>query len=381
MHYIKRVLEKVTAKYLSNFPVVGITGPRQSGKSTMLLKSLGQTYQYVTFDDYRMVDLFYSDPVRFMRIYSDKVIFDEVQKVPEIFSYIKLAVDADRRRSGKFIVTGSSQFHFMKRISESLAGRIGLLSLLPFQFSEVPTRLRSDSIFRGGYPELVTKKYYLAEQWYSSYVETYLNRDVREIIKIGDIRDFQKCLQLLASRVSNILNLSDLARDVGVTVPTIKSWLSVLEASYIIFLLPPYYKNLGKRIIKSPKIYFWDTGLISFLTGVSTSQLFEKGPMYGAIFENYVLSEIYKQELHRNSMSKLYYYRTNHGVEVDLIIDHNVTKKWIEVKVSETFKPDMIKHIEHLGRGNYKGYLLYRGKEVSFTKDIKIINYAEYLLS
>ncbi len=381
MTYINRALEKIIKMYLSTFPVVGITGPRQSGKSTMLLKSFGDTYQYVTFDDYRMVDLFYSDPVRFMRIYSDKVIFDEGQRVPEIFNYIKLAVDADRKRGGKFMVTGSSQFHFMKQISESLAGRIGLLSLLPFQYSEIPNRLKEVSIFQGSYPELVTRKYNLAEQWYSSYIETYLSRDVRELIKIGDIRNFQRCLQLLASKVSNILNLSDIARDVGVTVPTIKSWISVLEASYIIFLLPPYYKNLGKRIIKSPKIYFVDTGLVAFLTGVSTLQLFEKGPMYGAIFENYVLSDIYKRELHRNSMSKLYYYRTNHGVEVDLIIDRKLTREWIEVKVSETFKPEMVKHIEHLEKGNDKGYLLYRGMEVPFTKNIKIMNYGKYLLS
>lgn len=378
MRYIKRVLENSLIKYLRAFPVVGITGPRQSGKSTMLLKALGKTYRYVTFDNYQMVDLFHSDPVRFMRIYSDRVIFDEIQKVPEIFNYIKLAVDTDRKRMGKFIVTGSSQFHFMKRISESLAGRIGLLSLLPFQHSEIPSGLRTDSIYRGSYPELVSKKYYLAEQWYSSYIETYLSRDVRELINIGDIRDFQRCLQLLAARVSNILNLSDLARNVGVSVPTIKRWISVLEASYIIFLLPPYFMNLGKRIIKSPKIYFFDTGLVSFLTGISTRQLFEKGPMHGPIFENYVISEIYKRELHRNSMSRLYYYRTNHGVEVDIIIDRKIKRELIEVKVSETFKPDMVKNIEQVKKTSDKCYLLYRSKSMPFLKDTKIQNYSEY---
>ncbi len=286
MPYIRRVIEPIVKNYLSLFPVVGPTGPRQSGKSAMLRRLLGGSYQYVSFDDSSNVDLFKSDPVRFMRLHSDKVIFGEVQKVPEIVNNIKLAVDAERGMYGKFVITGSSQFQFMKKISESLAGRIGLLSTLPFQYSKIPSKVREDSLYRGSYPEVVIRGYRNAKEWYASYIDTYLTRDVRDLAAIGDLYDFRRCLQPLAGRVSGILNMPDLARDVGVSVPTVKKWISVLDASYIIFLLQPFYKNLGKRIVKSPKLYFFDTGLISYLTGIDDKNHYEKSPLYGPMFEN-----------------------------------------------------------------------------------------------
>jgi predicted AAA+ superfamily ATPase len=379
MAYIPRIIEPTVKKYLSIFPVVGLTGPRQSGKSTMLQKLLGDSYQYVSFDDSGNVDMFKSDPVRFMRLHDDKVIFDEAQKVPEIFNHIKLAVDADRKQYGKFVLTGSSQFHFMKKISESLAGRIGLLSLLPFQYSEIPSILREDALFRGGYPELVVREYRSAEEWYSAYIDTYLTRDVRDLAAIGDLYDFRRCLQLLAGRVSGIMNMSDLARDVGVSVPTIKKWISVLDASYIIFLLHPFYKNLGKRIVKSPKVYFFDTGLVSYLTGIWDKSHFEKGPLYGPIFENYVIAETFKKQLHLRTMKELYYFRTSHGVEVDLIIDQKDSKEWLEAKTSETFRPEMIKAIQDLKKPDEVGRLVYRGKAIPFVDNIEIINFSKYL--
>ncbi len=238
MAYIHRVIEKTVLRYLSIFPVVGITGPRQSGKSTMLHSLLSKSHQYISFDDLDYVDQFHTDPHKFMKLYSDKIIFDEVQRVPELFSYVKLAVDKDRRKYGKFLLTGSSQFTLMKRVSESLAGRIGLLSLLPFQYTEVPRKLRNDSIHNGGYPELVLRNYHSAFDWFNSYIDTYLTRDVRDIREIGDIRDFRRFIQMLAARVSQVLNMSEIARDIGISVPTIKKWLSVLEASYTVFLLP-----------------------------------------------------------------------------------------------------------------------------------------------
>ena len=285
MPYYHRAIENTVREYLRLFPVVGLTGPRQSGKSTLLRKLLSAKYRYVSFDDLNVVDRFHTDPERFMEVNSDKVIFDEVQRVPEIFHYVKLIVDNNRDDYGKFIMTGSSQFAFMKRVSESLAGRIGLLTLLPFQFSEMPAGLRDQSLYQGGYPELVGRKYRGAYNWYSSYLDTYLTRDVRDISEIGDIRDFRRFIQMLATRVAQLLNMSEIARAIGVSVPTIKKWVSVLEASYIVFLLPPFHKNLGKRLIKSPKAYFYDTGLVSYLTGIRTKQLFEKGLMYGALFK------------------------------------------------------------------------------------------------
>jgi len=379
MRYIKRTLEAAVKRYLRAFPVVGITGPRQSGKSTMLRELLSETYEYVSFDDFQNVNLFHDDPIRFMRLHAEHVIFDEVQKAPQIFDLIKINVDADRRKYGKYVVTGSSQFSFMKGVSESLGGRIGLLSLLPFQFSEIPNGLRSKSVYMGSYPETVSKRYDTSWDWYSSYIETYLTRDVRELANIGNTREFRRGLQLLASMTAQILNMSEVARDVGVTVTTIKSWITILEASYIIFLLPPFYENIGRRAIKSPKLYFYDTGIISFLTGISNEDLFEKGPMRGAIFENYIVSEVLKKEKHLKSNSELYYLRTSHGTEVDLIIDRKTVREFIEIKSSETFSPMMIKSIEQIKRKNEKGILVYRGRDRDLSEGISAMNYSNFL--
>lgn len=379
MKYVKRVLEDTVKRYLGSFPVVGVTGPRQSGKSTMLKELLADSYEYVTFDDFENVNLFNDDPSRFMRIHSNHVIFDEVQKVPQLFNSIKTIVDAERNIYGRFVITGSSQFSFMKGVSETLAGRIGLLTLLPFQFSETPVGLRSKSVYMGSYPEIVNRSFDASWDWYSSYIETYLVRDVRELTNIGNIREFRRCLQLLAARTSQILNMSEIARDVGVTVATIRSWISVLEASYIIFLLPPFYENIGKRTIKSPKLYFYDTGIVSFLTGISTGDLFEKGPMLGAIFENHIVSEVLKRERHEKTNSELYYIRTSHGVEVDLIIDKRVAREFVEIKSSETFSPEMIKPITKMITKNDKGFLIYRGADRTLADGVGAMNYTNFL--
>ena len=253
MHYIKRVAEKSVLRLLKVFPVVGITGPRQSGKST-LLQYLLKDYEYVTFDDIRKINLYEEDPIGFINRYSEKVIFDEVQNVPKIFNTIKFMVDKNRQNYGNFVLTSSSNFAFLKSASESLAGRIGLLSLLPFQYEEIPQAQKKESIFRGSYPELALRNYHESNLWYSSYVDTYINKDLRTLANIGDVRDFRKFIQLLASRISQTLDMSLFAKDLGISVPTIKRWVSLLEASYILFLLPPYYKNYGNRIVKSPKI-------------------------------------------------------------------------------------------------------------------------------
>lgn len=380
MAYINRVVENHISRFLKLFPVVGLTGPRQSGKSTMVRSITGNHFRYVSFDDPAMVDLFYSDPVRFIESYDQQVIFDEAQKVPEIFNYIKLIVDRNRTSYGRFIVTGSSQFGFLKHVSESLAGRIGLLTLLPFQYSEVPTALREESIYRGAYPELVLRKYEGSFDWYSSYFDTYLTRDVRDLREIGDIRDFKRFIRLLAARASQLLNMSDVARDIGISVPTVKKWISVLEASYIIFLLPPFYNNFGKRIVKSPKLYFYDTGFVSFLTGIRNQELYENGPMSGAIFENYIVSEIMKKVVHTRSDADLYYYRTSNGAEVDLIVDNKSERHWIEIKSSHTFRPEMILPMTDIKKKKEKGFVLYQGKAIDYTPDISIMNYKNFLI-
>lgn len=378
MGYIKRIIEPVILEYTATFPVVALTGPRQSGKSTTLLKLL-KNYTYITFDDYKIADYFAKDPESFMEQYNNKVIFDEVQKAPEIFNYIKMAVDKDRSNYGKFILTGSSQFAFIKKVTESLAGRIGLLSMLPFQFLEVPKILREESVFKGSYPELIMRKYVGSSNWYSSYINTYIERDVRNLVNIGDLRDFRRLIELLAAKTSQILNMAQLSLDLGVTVQTIKRWISVLEASYIIFLLPAYYKNYTKRIVKSPKLYFYDTGLVSYITGIENKILFEKGPMAGSIFENYIISEIYKKELALNTHSSLFYLRTSNQEEVDLIIDRKIKKELFEIKFTKSFAMKMIENIIKFLEPNDRAYLLFRGKDFSYHGNIEICNYTNYL--
>jgi predicted AAA+ superfamily ATPase len=378
MHYKHRVAEASLRRYLKVFPVVGLTGPRQSGKST-LLRHLLPDYAYVTFDDPKHVSSFMEDAVGFLKIYSEHVIFDEVQRVPELFHYIKMLVDQDRDNYGNIVLTGSSQFQFLHKATESLAGRMGLMSLLPFQYNEMANNLTNESIYLGAYPELVNRSYEEAGLWHASYIETYLNKDVRTLTNIGDIRDFSRFLQLLAAQTAQTLDMSHYARDIGVSVPTIKRWLSVLEASYIIFTVQPYYQNFGKRIVKSPKIYFYDTGLVSFFTGINTFEQYNNGPLAGSLFENYIVSEIYKKELHTVSHANLYFLRTQDQAEVDLIVDRKSSKDFIEIKKSATFRPAMVKTLKRFSDTQTSPILLYQGE--SYSHDgVEVMPYQDYLM-
>ncbi|MEW5813911.1 MAG: ATP-binding protein [Spirochaetota bacterium] len=392
MKYLPRILESTVMKYLNLFPVVGITGPRQSGKSTMLKHIFGSEYKYITFDDPLTIQFFEDDPKGFLAKYSNRVIFDEIQKVPALFSYIKIAVDSDRQNYGKFIVTGSSQFSLIREITETLAGRIGLLSLLPFQCNEIPERLRDLQILKGSYPELVTRNFNDVSEWYAAYIVNYIERDVRSLYNIGNLRDFQRLIMLLAARTAQELNVSAFANEVGVTVKTIQRWISILEASYIIYLLPPYYKNLGKRITKRPKLYFFDTGLVCFLTGLRDAEVLERGPLVGPVFENYIVSEIYKKILHKGADVKLYYFRDNLGVEADLIMEDRERReiRFIEVKTTSTAKIKMIEPLEKLIQYEnisgqilpvkVTGYLVFKGvAEDAFKNNIFIKNYKAFL--
>ena len=379
IEYRPRLLEEKLRRYLKAFPVVGITGPRQSGKSTLLLHLLKGEYTYVSFDDYRMVDRYQADPIGFFNTYSDRVIFDEVQRVPEIFSHIKLLVDQDRSNYGRFVLTGSCQFAFLKNVSESLAGRIGLLSLLPFQLVEAPESIQSEMLYRGSYPELVNRNYQYAKEWFGSYLDTYLDKDVRLTYNIGEMRDFRRFVRLLAANIGSLFNASRFASDIGVAVNTIKRWLSILEASYIIFLLPPYYSNQGKRLVKSPKVYFYDTGLVAYLTSMTTRGMIENGPLFGHFFENFIVSELLKSQHHLQKEMQLYFYRTSHGAEIDLIIEYPTHRELIEIKGSESFKPRMVKVLEGVLGEKDKGCLVYRGEALPDFQGIEIMNYQSFL--
>ena len=375
--YIHRKLELVLKTYLNAFPVIAVTGPRQSGKSTMLRKLFKKSHTYVTFDDFQIVNRFTDDPVGFFDSFSGPVIFDEAQKVPEIFDMIKLRVDQNREY-GKFIISGSNQLHLLSKVKESLAGRIGIVNLFPFQFSEIPKKMRGEQEFRGSFPELVIRKYSFDKEWYSAYLDTYVNKDVRQISNIGNLRDFRMFINLLAANSTRILNMSAYASDIGVTVATIKHWISVLEASFIIFLLPPFYNNFGKRIIKAPKVYFYDTGFVSYLTGVRNEELYNLGPMSGAIFENYIVSEIVKKHTHENSDCDFFYLRTSKGVEIDLIVDWRTRKEWLEIKKSSTFKSKMIQNLKLFSKKCDEKILIYKGENIN-QSTWQALNYQSYL--
>ncbi len=379
MVYLKRSIEPLLIQYVDIFPVVYVMGPRQSGKSTLLKHCLMDNYRYVTFDDDETRQFFLDDPKAFMDLYDDHVIFDEAQKAPEIFNAIKVAVDQDRQCYGKFILTGSANFLLMDKIKETLAGRIGVLTLLPLQYAEIPKKIHDDAIVSGSYPEIVTRDYKHTREWYSSYLSTYIERDVKLIRDIGDLRSFRQFIQLIAANASQQLNLSTYSKELGVAVNTIKKWVSVLEISFIIFLLPPYYNNLGKRIIKSPKIYFYDSGLLAYLTGVRDQESFEKGPMGGALFENYIVTELLKSELNFNKDSQLYYYRTSDGCEVDLIIDRKSHCELIEIKKSMTFRPLMLKPMQSIRKEADRMYLVYRGDTKKLPNRATVINYHQLL--
>ncbi len=380
MTYYQRALEPTFLSALEMFPVVAVTGPHQSGKSTIIAHLLANQYEVVRLDQPDIRSRFYHDPVAFMARYADRVVFDEAQLVPELFEYIKLAVDQDRQRYGKLVVSGSHRFNLLKNISESLAGRVVNLCLLPLEYAELPETERDSAVWQGSYPELVLQNYRNRGLWYGAYLETYLEKDIRTLHKIGDLRDFQRLIHLLAASVSQQLNLSVLARALGVAVSTVSRWVSVLEASYILFLVPPYFNNYGKRLVKAPKIYFYDTGLVSYLVGIESYEHYTHGPMSGALFENYVMSEIVKRERHQQSNAEVYYYRTHGGEEIDIIIDRKQFRELIEVKHNATFHPRMLRHVESYLEENDQGFLVYCGKSDAYKPNIDVLNIHDFLL-
>lgn len=341
--YIPRTMEKLLPPILATFPCLAVTGPRQSGKSTMLRQALPD-YRYATLDDPAVLEQALADPVYFLDSLGERCIIDEIQLAPGILSYVKMRVDADRSRNGRYVFTGSQQFGMIRNLGDSLAGRIALLDLLPFAAEEMQRAvfakdglaLFSASCLTGAYPQLATTAEIDRSLWYSSYVQTYL-RDIRSLYDIGSLREFHRFMQLLAVRCSQILNMSSLATDIGVSVTTIKRWLSVLEAGRIIYLLPPHFNNLGKRITKAPKVYFLDTGLACHLAGVRDQEQVLRGAMSGALFENFCIQEVVKCFANRGEPPRISYLRTNNNLEVDLIIEGAALRPLpVEIKLTRT---------------------------------------------
>ncbi|MBU2578996.1 ATP-binding protein [Patescibacteria group bacterium] len=356
--YKKRHLEQTILKLSKSFPVILLTGPRQVGKTTLyefLRKKIG--HNYVSLDEFEIRSLAKNDPGLFLEQYPSPLIIDEIQYVPQLLPYIKSKVDATKNKCSYWL-TGSQYFHLMRGVSESLAGRVAILKLLGISQAEEINNPQSKKpwtpelvninqkyapinllklfkkIVRGNFPKFLHRNCPPLENFYGSYVQTYIDRDLRNFVRAGSLSDFEKFIRLCAGRTAQLLNLSDLARDSGVTTKTAKEWLSLLEMSGHIYLLKPYYKNISKRLTKIPKLYFLDTGLACYLTGWKTPEATLKGAMAGPLFETFILTEIIKSYWNRGQEAPLWYYRTKEKEEVDFLIEKNGKLYPIETKLS-----------------------------------------------
>lgn len=377
---IKREIEKRLIQSALKYPIVALTGPRQSGKTT-LVKNIFNKYQYVSLEDLDNRIFAEKDPRGFLQTYDRPSIIDEVQKVPDLFSYLQTTVDK-KGKPGQYILTGSQNFLLHQGISQSLAGRVAIHKLLPLSLSELKKTQYSfdkveDYIYYGGYPSIFKNKINPSD-WYPNYIETYVERDVRNIKQIADLSLFRNFVKLCAGRIGQIINLSDLARDTGISHNTAKAWLSVLETSFIIFFLPPYFKNFNKRIVKSPKLYFYDTGLACSLLGISKKYQLTTHYLKGNLFENLIVGEFIKNKFHRRLQADYYFWRDKAGREIDLLEIINGIIRPIEIKSAETIASDFFDNIlfwQKLTKNTTKGMLIYSGSEHQKRTKVEIISW------
>ncbi len=378
---IKRDLQRVIQKFAKTYPVVTITGPRQSGKTT-LAKMAFPSYASCNLEHPENRLLAENDPKSFFKQFPAPLIIDEVQRVPELLSYIQVFVD-EEKKNGAYILTGSHQLSLNASISQSLAGRTALVSLLPFSLHELSSIHKSfdrdDLIYNGFMPRIYDQNQE-PTALYRNYMHTYVERDVRQLIHLKDLSRFENFLRLLAGRVGQIVNIASLASDTGVSSPTISDWLSVLEASYIIYRLPPYYENFGKRIIKSPKLYFTDVGLASYLLGIESIRQVARDPLLGGLFENMVVMDALKTRFNAGKDPNLYFFRDNHKNEVDLLFKFGKKLIPIEIKASRTYNKDFHKGISHflnMKGVERNGHIIYAGEKTMKINNIMIHHFME----
>jgi len=347
MIYIPREIEKEALELSENYPVLTITGPRQSGKTTLARHLFGYL-PYFSFENPDLRSLVTSDPRKFLSQLTKGAILDEIQIVPDLISYLQEVVDL-KKSNELFVVTGSNHFSVMQKVTQSLAGRTGILKLLPFSLNELGTEIQfstNELLIKGFYPAVYNSKI-SSTKIYRNYYETYLQKDVRQLIQIKDLNLFDKFIRICAGRTGSLLNTANIANETGLSIPTIKSWLSVLEASYIIMLLPPFYENISKRMIKSPKLYFYDVGLASYLLGIDDTVQMNRDPLRGSLFENMVLMEMIKYRFNSGLDHKLSFFRDSHHNEVDIIYRKGRKLLPVEIKSSQTFNPDFMKGLDY----------------------------------
>ena len=383
--YITRALEPTALQAATQFPATVLTGPRQSGKTTLLKHLFGTTHTYLSLELPDVQAAAASDPRGLLEAHPPPVIFDEIQHAPVLLPYIKERIDAHRSQPGQYLLSGSQNLLLLERITESLAGRAAMLRLLPLSRRELARHAQAPfpwedpggspsgpafaglwkSLLRGGYPELAGRPHLGSQLWHASYIQTYLERDVRSLRQVGDLSSFQAFLRVLAARSGQLLSLTDIARDLGLAVNTAKAWLSVLEATYQVFVLRPYAANVGKRLVKSPKVYFADTGTLCHLAGLKDPEHAAAGPLGGAILETAVLAEILKTLLGRGEEPQVYFWRTSYGAEVDIVVDTGVALIPVEVKLSSTPHPRMAAGIQtfqkSFGDRAAPGYVVHPG--------------------
>ena len=380
---IKRDVAPVIHSLLRGFPIVTITGPRQSGKTT-LAKAIFADKPYASLEDPDLRRAALDDPRSFLERFPDGAVFDEVQRCPELFSYLQTKVDADGRM-GLYILTGSRQLGLLTGISQSLAGRTAFVELLPFSFAELARAGRlSDKgdypLYTGSYPPLHDRD--LSPQvWFSAYVAAYVERDVRQMLKIQDLEAFQRFVRLCAGRTGQLVNFASLATECGITHNTAKAWISVLEASYLVFLLRPHYANFNKRLVKTPKLYFYDAGLVSWLLGIQTPEQLETHPLRGNIFETCLVAELMKARLNRGERPHLYFWRDSNGNEVDLIAEQGTKLLPVEIKSGKTITQEAFvslkKWVVLAGSAAMEPVLIYGGTDAYQQAGVRVMGWRE----
>ncbi len=352
--FIKRRIASAINKQKDKFPVLAVTGPRQSGKTT-LLRKIFANYKYVTLESPDTRQYAESDPVGFLNQYEKYIIFDEVQRVPGLFSYIQTRVD-ESGIMGQYILSGSQNFQLLKSITQSLAGRVAMFKLMPLDFAELHSKklLADDymnAAIKGTYPAIFDRDI-TSSVFYANYIQTYVERDVTELLNVKDTRQFRQFLGLCAGRAGQLLNISALANDGGIAFNTAKSWLSILESSYLIFFLHPYFQNHNKRLVKTPKLYFYDTGLLCHLLKIKTAKQFESDRLKGNLFENMIIAEYQKTNYHLYNHQEFYFWQDSNGNEIDLLCFEDQVCFATEIKANQTITTSLFKQLDKFESGS-----------------------------